>query len=128
MRAEIHSLSLDHALAGVPVIGPLLGFGRRGIAREGSRHTVNVSWFGGEGPPFTAFHGPSQRHVVDMGDLDGSGGFILPGGQSGFPRSPHAFDQLPRWLRGDLWLLPVARERVEERTVSRLRLIPAEGD
>jgi len=43
-------------------------------------------------------HGVSQRHVVDLADSDGCGGFILPGGQSGFSRSPHAFDQPPRLI------------------------------
>ena len=32
-------------------------------------------------------YGASQRHVVDMADVDGSGGFILPTGQSGIPMS-----------------------------------------
>jgi penicillin amidase len=122
---EVHTLTLDHPLSRIPLISGPAGFGRRGIAREGSTHSVNVSWFGGAEPPFVSTHGPSQRHVVDLADLDGSGGFILPGGQSGYPRGDHAFDQLPRWLRGELWLLPLSREGVEARTVARLRLVPA---
>jgi penicillin amidase len=61
--------------------------------------------------------------VVDLGDPD-AGGFVLPGGQSGLPRSPHAFDQLPLWLEGRLAPLPLGRAAVEARTVSRLRLVP----
>ena len=68
--------------------------------------------------------GPSQRHVVDLADVDGSGGFILPGGQSGLPDHRNSFDQLERWQRGELWLLPLARDLVEARTVERLRLTP----
>jgi penicillin amidase len=61
---------------------------------------------------------------VDLADPDGSGGFILPGGQSGFPGSPHHMDQLPRWARGELVPLPLERAAVEARTVTRLRLVP----
>jgi penicillin amidase len=121
---DLHTLALGHPLGGLPLLGGLAGFGRDGIAREGSPHSVNVSSFGGRRPPFRSTHGPSQRHVVDLADVDGSGGFILPGGQSGYPRGAHSFDQLGRWLQGELWLLPLARERVEARTVARLRLIP----
>jgi acyl-homoserine lactone acylase PvdQ len=49
---------------------------------------------------------------------------VLPGGQSGLPRSPHAFDQLPLWRSGRLVPLPLARAAVESRTATRLRLIP----
>ena len=61
---------------------------------------------------------------VYMADPDGSGGFILPGGQSGFPGSEHAFDQLPGWLAGALAPVPIGRNRAEAATVRRLRLIP----
>ncbi len=124
---QAHRLTLDHPLSGVPVAGGLLGFGRSGIPRAGGRYSVNVASFGGLTPPFRVSHGPSQRHVVDMADVDGSGGFILPGGQSGYPAGDHSFDQLPLWREGRLWLLPLARDRVEEGAVARLRLEPG-GD
>lgn len=121
---EAHGLYLDHELGRVPLVSDLLGFGRGPLPREGSPHSPNVSHHSGSAPPFRVRSGPSQRHVVDMADPNGSGGFILPGGQSGFPGSPHAWDQLERWREGSLWLLPLARERVEERTVRRVRLVP----
>lgn len=117
-------MRLDHPLSTVPVIGKLLGFGRSGIAIPGGSHSVSVAAFGGSTPPYTVTHGASQRHVVDLADLDGVGGFILPGGQSGFPRHPNAFDQLPRFLAGELIPIPLERARVEARSVHRLRLIP----
>ncbi len=121
---EAHRLSLDHPLDNIPVIGSLLGFGRRDIPREGSSGSVNVAHSAGGRPPFRMTSGASERHVVDMADVDGSGGFILPGGQSGYPRHPNAFDQLERWLDGELFLLPVGRSAAEARTVTRLRLVP----
>jgi penicillin amidase len=124
---EAHRLALDHPMAGVPVVGRLFGFGRTGIPREGSPYAVNVAPFGGSRPPFRVGAGPSQRHVVDMADVDASGGFVLPGGQSGFPRSPHAHDQLALWSAGRLIPLPLDRGKVEDRAASRLTLLPAGG-
>ena len=122
---EAHLLQLDHLLAPVRALGGLLGFGRRDIPIAGDPYTVYAATHTGRFPPFAVRHGVSQRHVVDLADPDGSGGFILPGGQSGFPRSPHAFDQLPRWIEGGLVSLPLARSRVEARAVSQFRLVPA---
>jgi len=130
---EAHLLTLDHPLSVVPVAGDLFRFGRSGIPRVGGPYSVNVAGFSGSRPPFRTGYGPSQRHVVDMGDPNGSGGFILPGGQSGYPANPHSFDQLELWQDGRLWLLPLDREGVEgrpgveERTVATVRLEPGGG-
>jgi penicillin amidase len=121
---EAHPLTLAHPLGAVPALATTLGFASRSFPVPGDPFTVNVASHGGRSPPFTVTHGPSQRHVVDLGDLD-AGGFVLPGGQSGLPRSAHAFDQMPRWLGGELVPMPLSREAVEARTVSRLRLVPS---
>jgi len=121
---EAHQLTLDHPMAGVPIAGRILRFGRTGIPRAGGPNSVNVAGFSGVEPPFRVVYGPSQRHVVDLADPDGSGGFILPGGQSGFPDNPHSFDQLELWDQGRLWLLPLNRALVEGRTVATVRLQP----
>ena len=118
---EVHTLTLDHPLASVPLLERLFRFGRKGMVRAGGPETVNVASYGAD---FTVTYGPSERHVVDLGDLDGAGGFILPGGQSGLPRSRHADDQLPRWERGELARMPISRAAVEARTVGRLVLRP----
>ncbi len=124
---EAHQLILDHPLAQVPFLGSLLRFGRSGIPRVGGPNSVNVAPLVGTEPPFQVNWGPSQRHVVDMADLDGSGGFILPGGQSGYPDNPHSFDQLELWREGRLWLLPINRDRVEQRAVATIQLEPMGG-
>ena len=119
-----HQLHISHPFEGIPVIGGLLGFGRRGIPRPGDPYTVNVARYGGLAPPFEVTAGASQRSVADLADLSGGGAFILPGGQSGRPGNRHAWDQFERWQRGELWRLPLDRDEVEARTVSRLRLLP----
>ena len=122
---EAQSLTLDHPLSPIPVVGRLLPFGRSGIPRVGGPYSVNVNPLNGARPPFRSGSGPSQRHVVDMADPDGTGGFIIPGGQSGYPANPHSFDQLKLWTEGQLWLLPNERSLVEARTVATVRLQPA---
>jgi len=121
---DLHRMTLAHPMANVRLFGRLFGFGRADIPREGSTFSINVASFGQDLPPYDVTHGPSQRHVVDLADVDGGGGFILPGGQSGLPAHRNSFDQLPRWQRGELWLLPLARSLVEARTVERVELRP----
>lgn len=120
----VHLLRISHPFQDVPVIGDLLGFGRRDLPRPGDDYTVDAAPFEGNLPLFEVTSGPSQRSVTDLGDLGGGGGFILPGGQSGRPANRHSADQLERWQRGELWRLPLDRSEVEARTVSRLRLLP----
>ncbi len=130
---KAHQLTLDHPLASVPLVGKLLRFGRKGIPRAGGPYSVNVGPLTGSAPPFEVVWGPSQRHVVDLADLDGSGGFILPGGESGYPDNRHSFDQLEHWLDGELWLLPVnpdgprGRAEMETRAEARTLLDPGGG-
>ena len=121
---QVHLLRISHPFQEVPLIGGLLGFGRRDLPRPGDDYTVDAAPFEGSVPLFEVTAGPSQRSVTDLGDLGRGGGFILPGGQSGRPANRHSWDQLERWQRGELWRLPLDRSEVEARTVSRLRLLP----
>jgi penicillin amidase len=60
--------------------------------------------------------------VVDFGDVDGSGGFILPTGESGHPMSDHYRDQTGRWRNGQLWVLPLDVSKI--RGMDTLYLLP----
>ena len=121
---RVHLLRIAHPFQDIPVIGGLLGFGRRGLSRPGDGYTVDAAAFEGSLPRLEVTRGPSQRSVTDLGDLGRGGAFILPGGQSGRPANRHSWDQLERWQRGDLWRLPLDRSEVEARTISRLTLLP----
>jgi len=121
---QVHLLRISHPFQDVPLVGGLLGFGRRGLPRPGDDYTVDAAPFEGNLPLFEVTAGPSQRSVTDLGDLGRGGGFILPGGQSGRPANRHSWDQLERWQRGELWRLPLDPPEVEARTVARLRLLP----
>ena len=119
---DVHSTVMQHPLARVPLLGWLLGFSVGPLRTGGDDYTVNNSTSLDEGPLFSSSYGPSLRHVVDLGDVAGVGGFILPTGQSGHPLSRHYRDQAARWLNGALWLLPTDPDRVV--AVDTLVLVP----
>ncbi len=119
---DVHTSTEAHPLGDVPLLGWLAGFNIGPLRLGGGNQTVNVCPSDEFAPPFRCTEGPSMRHVVDFGDVDGVGGFVLPAGQSGNPRSPHYRDQTERWIRGELWVVPVDVRRV--RATDTLRLVP----
>ena len=50
--------------------------------------------------------------------------YVLPGGQSGDPSSPHYDDMLPLWSRGEGVAIAWSPEAVERATLSELSLLP----
>ncbi|CAN5667370.1 penicillin acylase family protein [soil metagenome] len=121
---ELHETRINHALGSSGALDRALNVNIGPLSRGGSTYTVDVAGYGGTRPPFVNTHGASQRHVVDMGDRDGVGGFIIPTGQSGIPFSRHYRDQTPLWQEGRLWLIPLDRARAEPRIVHRMVLRP----
>ena len=73
------------------------------------------------GPPLVC---PSMRMVLDVGNWD-ENLFVLPGGQSGNPLSPHYSDQLTLWAEGKGITIPWSPGKVERVSVSSLTLSPA---
>lgn len=65
----------------------------------------------------------SLRMAIDVGEWDLSR-FVLPGGQSGNPYSPHYADQMPLWLRGDALPIPWSPSMVERAIRHKLALRP----
>ncbi len=121
---EIHVTQIDHPLGVVTALDRGLRLNIGPFPNGGSGNTVKVAGYGGLQPPFVNKYGPSQRHVVDMADVDGDGGFVIPTGQSGVPTSRHYRDQTPLWRTGRLWRIPLDRGRAQARRVSRLVLRP----
>lgn len=124
---EVHTIGAEHALAASALLNRLLGLNIGPEPAAGSPVTVNVAHYGGGAVPLRSTYGPSQRHVADLADIDGAGGFILPTGQSGLPFDEHYDDQWPLWRRGGLWRVPLDRAAAQARAVHRLVLRPA-GD
>ena len=126
---ETHHITAEHPLGSVAALERVLELNIGAAPGDGSPTSVNVSWAKapvreGSNTIFNATLGPSQRHVVDMSDVDRFGGFILPGGQSGIPFSAHYRDQWPRWLNGGLTSIPLQRAGADARTISTLTLLP----
>jgi penicillin G amidase len=104
---QLHTTAADHALGSSAILQRLLRLHVGPAAAAGSPTTVNVSHYNGRSWPARAGAGASQRHVVDMGNIDGAGGFIIPTGQSGIPFHASYRDQWRRWLQGGLWPIPL---------------------
>jgi penicillin amidase len=68
----------------------------------------------------------NTRCVVDLGDLAASR-FVLAGGQSGNPLSPHYRDLFELWLRGEGVPIASTEAEVAAATVATLRLEPADS-
>jgi penicillin amidase len=100
----LHTLTLHHGMGRgrQPLLRALVALFRldRGpYPRPGDGMTVNLAAF----PlvePFGVVAGPSYRQIVDLGAPEESR-WVLGGGVSGDPRSPHYADQIPAWLRGE---------------------------
>ncbi len=65
----------------------------------------------------------SLRVIVDVGAWDNSR-FVLPGGQSGNPLSPHYDDLFPLWRRGEGIPIAWSDEEVRRATRETLELLP----
>jgi len=126
---EIHNLTMEHPLAVVPGVSELLGLRRGPWPYGGTSSTLNASFFSeepGQTGHFRSEVGASWRFVIDFADVDGAT-MVIPAGNSGHPLSPHFMDFNKDWFDGRRWNIPFSREKVEERTVSSLFLIPPGG-
>ncbi len=65
----------------------------------------------------------SMRMSVEVGDWDGNR-FVLPGGQSGNPMSPHYADQLDLYRTGKSISIAWTSEKIRATTVASLELLP----
>jgi penicillin amidase len=76
--------------------------------------------------PFAVMVGPSYRQIVDLGSPDESR-WILAGGTSGDPRSPHYADQVEAWLSGTYRPMRLrSRTEAADGAVAHLRPSPSD--
>jgi penicillin amidase len=117
---DAHRVTFRHDVwSRVPLLGSLLG---RSLPTDGGDFTVNrggVRFGAGRTPDFEDVLVPSLRAVYDLADLDNSR-FMIAGGQSGHPLSPHYGDLLESWRDG----LYVKLVGAETEATQRLVLLP----
>ncbi|HUP89406.1 MAG TPA: penicillin acylase family protein [Longimicrobiales bacterium] len=121
---DMHKVLVVHGMGEIAALNKVFNFNVGPEPHRGSPNTVNVAQYTAKDFPLTTSYGPSERHVVDMADVDGSGGFILPTGQSGYPKGKHYADMFARWRNGGLWLIPLDRKKAEARVVNRMMIRP----
>jgi len=111
----VHLAIFAHPLLGsLPLVGPLAS---RSMAVDGDDTTL---FRGGNGTlgQFAALHGAAYRGIYDLANLDRSR-FVVTPGQSGNLVSPHAWDLLPLWARGDTVPIPAAPDGITARLTLR---------
>ncbi|UCE64288.1 MAG: penicillin acylase family protein [Nitrospirota bacterium] len=121
---HIRSLTLKHPVGKRALFAPVFNLGP--FAWGGDTNTVGQATVDTvdptANPPFIA----SLRMVVDVG-LWNESRFVLPGGQSGNPLSPHYDDQLALWQRGEGLTMAWSEEKIEQTTRYSLRLEPKQA-
>ena len=106
---DLHTISFEHPLSAAKPLDLVLTVGP--VRRAGDGYSPNNGAYSLV-TPFGLRSHPSERMIVDLGDLDGSRA-VLPTGESGQPLSKHWGDQTPLWLRGDLHPMWFTRGRIE---------------
>jgi penicillin G amidase len=93
------------------------------VALGGDATTIPQGSVAFDAPLGNAIGIPNLRAVIDVGNWEASR-WVLAGGQSGNPLSPHYDDMIDLWLRGDSVSMAWSPESVEKRAKSELTLLP----
>ena len=118
---RVRQLTLLHSEGERAQLGRLFNLGP--IPWGGDINTVSQAEYDFSDPSSNPTSIASLRMVVDVGNWDESR-FILPGGQSGNPLSPHYDDQLPLWQRAEGVPIAWSPKKVEEVSQAVLCLKP----
>jgi penicillin amidase len=111
---KLHRIEFRHPLGQT-------AWNRGPIPRPGDGYTVNST----SGSDYQQTNGASYRQILDLANWDRSVMTNVPG-ESGDPESPHYDDLLQDWAAGRYHPMPYSRKAVEEATVERIELVPAE--
>ena len=105
---DLHTISFEHALSAAKPLDLLLTIGP--VKRAGDGYSPNNGAYPLD-KPYTLRSHPSERQIVDLGNIDASLS-IIPVGQSGQPYSRHWGDQTPLWASGQYKPMALTRERI----------------
>ena len=122
---DIRSLVMKH-----PIFGKIWWlrwlFNRGPIPCGGDQNTVSQAGVRPTEPTEPTHNMANLRAVFDTSDWSNCR-FVLCGGQSGNPLSPHYDDQFELWRRGDAVPMAFTSEEVLRAAVTTLRLVPTTG-
>ena len=118
---RVRPLTLVHAIGERGALGRVFNLGP--FPWGGDTNTVSQGGVDPGSPGANPGAIASMRMVVDIGNWEASR-FVLPGGQSGNPLSPHYDDMLPLWQRGDGVPIAWSDLEVDRATETTLRLTP----
>jgi penicillin amidase len=118
---RVRPLTLRHPLDRRPVLARIFNLGP--VPCGGDSTTTAQASVSLLDPTANAHQIASLRMVIDVGAW-GRSRFVLPGGQSGNPLSPHYADQLPLWQRGEGVPIAWTEDEVRQATRHTLRLLP----
>lgn len=93
------------------------------IAWGGDATTIPQGSVAFDAPLGNAVGIPNLRAVMDVGNWEASR-WVLAGGQSGNPLSPHYDDMIDLWLRGDSVTIAWSPQSVRARAKNELTLLP----
>jgi len=119
---KVRSLTFRHPFGTRKPLDRLFNIGP--IPWGGDADTIGAAGVPAIDPTANPFAVDSMRMVVDVGQWD-EARFVLPGGQSGNPLSPHYTDQLALWQRGVGIPIFWSDEAVAKATRHTLGLSPA---
>lgn len=120
---ELHTATFVNQTLGKSGIGPIEAMFNRGpYVTSGGKSIVNATgWTVGESFEITSV--PSEREIVDLGDLRNSLA-IHTTGQSGHAYHPHYDDMAPLWASGKYYPMFWDEQSVISNAEAHLRLIP----
>jgi penicillin G amidase len=124
----VRTLVMHHPLARAPIVGKVLArvYNLGPIACGGDADVINQAAVLPLAPLAPADNLPSLRVVMDVGAWENSR-FVLPGGQSGNPLSPHYRDLFEFWQRGEGVPIAFTQEQMKASPVQTLELFPNEN-
>jgi penicillin amidase len=117
---NLRPLTLQHLLMSRTPLRSVFNIGP--IPIGGDEHTPNHASVMPLDPLGPVKSLPNLRATIDVGEWANSR-FVLAGGQSGNPFSPHYADLLPFWLKGEGVPIAFTAEEMRKAAVTELRLV-----
>jgi len=121
---EMQFISMQHPMSVLPILGSFIGLQTNTESYCGTPGTLNASFVTRiDSTTYRSTAGPSMRFIVDFANVD-EAAIVLPAGNSGNPMSEHFLDFYDMWKNNERWIVPLSREKIDEKTVSSLMLMP----